>query len=317
MSAPKADLIPLTRAWLRVKGADALRFLGGMWTVDFKRSLEGAGPGCGCGFFLNAKGKAICQAVFVSETPTSFLFSIAPNDLESTRSALDHYLVADYVELLIPERPPFAQVFAAPESPFQPPLLRIPGPTTQAVDDVFKVHEEYWGWRIPRGIFSARHEEFWLKPGQNLPLEARLMSSQEYDQLRVEKGTPEWGVDLLADSLPLEFPVAPYISFFKGCYIGQEVIARATYRGRMAKFFSRFSGAQNLICDYVYSESDEQRPVGRISTVSANRGLGLVRLSAVEAKEELFQKAPDGSKISIKGTEPLMDLAVRPAITNG
>ncbi len=56
-----------------------------------------------------------------------------------------------------------------------------------------------------------------------------------YEVLRVEAGVPKWGVDLTESTIPLEANLERAIHYQKGCYIGQEVIARATYRGQMAK----------------------------------------------------------------------------------
>jgi len=51
--------------------------------------------------------------------------------------------------------------------------------------------------------------------------------------LRVEAGVPEFGVDMDADTIPLEAGIeARAISFTKGCYVGQEVIVRVRDRGQ-------------------------------------------------------------------------------------
>jgi folate-binding protein YgfZ len=53
------------------------------------------------------------------------------------------------------------------------------------------------------------------------------------EQLRVEAGVPRYGQDMVDTTIPLEANLASAISYNKGCYIGQEVIARATFRGHM------------------------------------------------------------------------------------
>jgi folate-binding protein YgfZ len=53
--------------------------------------------------------------------------------------------------------------------------------------------------------------------------------------LRVEAGEPRWGAELVATTIPLEASLERAISYTKGCYIGQEVIARATHRGQMQR----------------------------------------------------------------------------------
>jgi aminomethyltransferase len=61
------------------------------------------------------------------------------------------------------------------------------------------------------------------------------VSPSTFEVLRVERGVARWGVDLTANTIPLEANLEHAIHFQKGCYIGQEVIARATARGQMNK----------------------------------------------------------------------------------
>jgi folate-binding protein YgfZ len=54
-----------------------------------------------------------------------------------------------------------------------------------------------------------------------------------YEVLRVEAGVPRFGADMDESTIPLEAGLERAIHYAKGCYIGQEVIARATFRGHM------------------------------------------------------------------------------------
>jgi len=70
-------------------------------------------------------------------------------------------------------------------------------------------------------------------------LRARLLdagvvdaSGETYEVLRIEAGRPRFGVDMNADTIPLEAGIEDRaISFTKGCYVGQEVIVRVMHRG--------------------------------------------------------------------------------------
>jgi folate-binding protein YgfZ len=62
---------------------------------------------------------------------------------------------------------------------------------------------------------------------------------QAAEWLRVEAGIPRYGVDMDEKTLPMEAGLEQRaLHFQKGCYIGQEVIARATYRGHMNRRLS-------------------------------------------------------------------------------
>jgi folate-binding protein YgfZ len=61
---------------------------------------------------------------------------------------------------------------------------------------------------------------------------------------RVERGTPRFGADMDEKTIPLEANLQRAIHYQKGCYIGQEVIARATFRGHVNRHLVglRFAG---------------------------------------------------------------------------
>ncbi|RMG95747.1 MAG: folate-binding protein [Chloroflexi bacterium] len=56
-----------------------------------------------------------------------------------------------------------------------------------------------------------------------------------FEYLRIESGLPRFGREITSDYIPLEANLWADVSFHKGCYIGQEVIARMESRGRIAK----------------------------------------------------------------------------------
>jgi folate-binding protein YgfZ len=63
-----------------------------------------------------------------------------------------------------------------------------------------------------------------------VPLDAATL-----DILRVERGYGAFGRELSQEYIPLETGLLDAVSFTKGCYVGQEIIARMESRGRLAK----------------------------------------------------------------------------------
>lgn len=61
------------------------------------------------------------------------------------------------------------------------------------------------------------------------------ISDELYEILRIENGVPLYGVDALETTIVPELGVENLISYNKGCYIGQEIIARIHFRGHVAK----------------------------------------------------------------------------------
>jgi aminomethyltransferase len=58
---------------------------------------------------------------------------------------------------------------------------------------------------------------------------------EAYQLLRLAAGVPEAGHEITEDYIPLEANLWSAVSFHKGCYIGQEIIARMESRGQLAK----------------------------------------------------------------------------------
>ena len=66
-------------------------------------------------------------------------------------------------------------------------------------------------------------------------------SAELWTILRIEAGRPEWGVEMDETTLPQEalLDALGAISFTKGCYIGQEVVARIHFRGHVNKLLRK------------------------------------------------------------------------------
>ena len=61
------------------------------------------------------------------------------------------------------------------------------------------------------------------------------ISDELHETLRIESGTPKYGIDMDETTIVPELGLGGLISYNKGCYIGQEIIARIHFRGHVAK----------------------------------------------------------------------------------
>lgn len=102
------------------------------------------------------------------------------------------------------------------------------------------------------------------------------LSPEDYTLVRIEAGMPLIGVDVDEKTIPQETGlVADSISFDKGCFLGQELVARLDSRGgrvnrhlRILQFDSPVAAGTTLSAD--------GKEVGTVTSVSGRRGLGLV-----------------------------------------
>lgn len=289
------------RSWIRASGKDAERFLNGMWTTDLKfaaaQSL--AGPVALSGFLLTNKGRAIAEGHFHVVSSSEIWISIATAQVDKALAALQRYLVADDVEL-VQETETFGSVYlvAAPDLA----SALIAGKPALAKDIAFRAQAESWGWCLPRRVNKNYFYELWIKKGQVAPV---TESSAAWLDWRVDQGVPEWGVDLAEDAFALEYPVSEEISFFKGCYIGQETIARATFRGHVTQVFARFEATTTLKPGEFFLAGDEAHPVGVVTSVVGPKGLGKIRVAALTQPENLRWRS--SSDLPFTQITPLID----------
>src|SRR5581483_12517 len=110
--------------------------------------------------------------------------------------------------------------------------------------------------------------------------------------VRVEHGRPRYGVDVDDAVIPQEAGLnARAVSFTKGCYVGQETVARLYYRGKPNRYL------RGLRLDGEAASGDQLtldgRPVGSLTSVAHSPRLGTIALALVR------REAPPGTNVSV------------------
>jgi len=95
---------------------------------------------------------------------------------------------------------------------------------------------------------------------------AVLAGFDAWERARVERGVPRYGQDMDDKTIPLEAGLQKLISYDKGCYVGQEVVARATFRGHVNRQLQKlaFETAAPAVGAALRSGDKE---VGRVTSV--------------------------------------------------
>ena len=104
---------------------------------------------------------------------------------------------------------------------------------------------------------------------------ARPVGYAALETLRIEAGLPRYGVDMDETNVVTEAALDDAVSYTKGCYVGQEIIARIKYRGHVAKKLSgvMFEQAVKVAVGAVVN-SAEGKEVGRVTSVTYSPLLG-------------------------------------------
>lgn len=98
---------------------------------------------------------------------------------------------------------------------------------------------------------------------------ARPVGYEALEILRIEAGVPRYGVDMDETNVVTETGLDDAVSYTKGCYLGQEIIARIKYRGHVAKRLSGllFEGAANAEAGATIKSTDGKE-IGRITSIT-------------------------------------------------
>jgi aminomethyltransferase len=235
------------RAILAVQGPEAKSYLHGMVTNDVKGLAPGQGNAAAV---ITAKGKMLADGRVLCVGSEEVLLDLPAETRETALAHLDMFLISEdcvlrdatgewaLFGLFGPEAGPAltAAAGAAPALPLHHHVsarigaapVRIVAAAPDGVpgyDVLAPVAAAAPVWEALFGAARARG--------------GGPVGDRALDAIRIERFVPRFGRDMTAETIPLEANLDHAISYSKGCYIGQEVIARATYRGAVNKRLAR------------------------------------------------------------------------------
>jgi folate-binding protein YgfZ len=236
------------RGLIAISGDDRQRWLDGMLTND----VAGLRPGferSGCyALLLTPKGRIVAD-LHVLLRDDCYWLETAAGAVGDAIECLRRHVIADAVEIadistdvdrLALEGPAAPQVLAAVGN--QPPAL----PPEMARDAWIELEVAgapvvvaHYGWSgeqafqlfVPAGHGEAARE---LLAAAGSPLGLVDADPETLEILRIEAGVPALGTELDQSVLPAEARLGEAVCATKGCYVGQEVVARMETAGRVS-----------------------------------------------------------------------------------
>jgi len=135
-----------------------------------------------------------------------------------------------------------------------------------------------WSVLRPRpGFEFALQGEATQRAAADWPTSAA--EQQAYEALRIEAGLPAAGREITSEAIPLEVGLWEAVSFSKGCYIGQEIIARMESRGRQARQLAGVRLEQPAEPGASLRQGNSLQ--GSLTSVAASPRLGWIGLAVV------------------------------------
>ena len=226
------------RGKVELTGPDARVFLHNLCTNDVRNLAAGAGCEVFC---TTAKARVVAHGYLFHEG-AAFWLDLAPGTAEKVIRHLDHFLISEQVEFADRTRElaqvhlagPRAQALLAEMFPDLPEL----GPLQHATR-LFRATAPCQVRRNDR--LGVPGYDVLCPPGEAAEVWQALTAAgatpaglQAFEALRIEAGTPRYGVDMDDNTFaPEAGRTAQAISYSKGCYLGQEPIVMARDRGQI------------------------------------------------------------------------------------
>ena len=247
--ASGAGLVDLSaRTRIELRGEDRAKFLHNLCTNEIRKLPSGSG----CEAFLaDARGHVLGH-VFVFCRAEALLLETVPGEEAKLLAHFDRYLIREKVELVGHSADTAELLLAGAQAEA---LLATLTTAPLPQDRLCHVEADLAGYKvlIARVDFT-RSGGFLIVCVQQNAAEiwrvlraagARPCGYQAFEMARIEAGFPWYGIDLTEANLPQEAGRDELaISFVKGCYIGQETVARIDALGHVNKMLVglKFSG---------------------------------------------------------------------------
>ena len=243
MAVGTPSLVRVERGYVEVAGPDATDFLERMLSNEVASLEVGSAANA---LLLTPKGRIIAPLRAVRTAPETFLLITDSNDLAGPVSR--SLLASRFASKCLIEVRPWAglvQLGAEPEAP-----------------------------AVPTRDFGVDAWEAWrVSPAEGA-------DPKELESLRIEAGTPAWGKELDESILPAEAGLdETHISFTKGCFPGQEPIARLRHRGHVNRRLRRLDVEGAKTGDEIVWND---KVVGRVTSAVPGCALGYVRTEVPE-----------------------------------
>jgi folate-binding protein YgfZ len=296
----EAGYLPRRRAMLLVSGPDAAEYVQGQLTND----VEALAPGAGCyAALLDRKGHLVSdmRVLRLESHGGGVWLDLEPGPSEGVLKHLRTYSIGRDVQVE-DVGPRWAMLSAV-----GPRAAELAGFEGLAPEHAQRFRE--WDGTEVLGVATDLGVDLIVRAEQLEGLEQLLrdtgvaeVSEEAAEILRIESGRPRFGLDMGPESMPAEAGIVERaVDFEKGCYIGQEPVARLHYRGKPNRTLRglRLSGTAETGQPLLLGE----REVGRIGSTCLSPALGRIALAIVRREAEVGDRLTVGGEITAEVVE--------------
>ncbi len=281
------------RAHLTLRGPDALEYLQGQVTND----IEALAPGEGCyAALLNPKGRILADMRVLVISPQELWLDLEGVAHDTALRELTMYKIGRQVEIL--------------DAGADRAVLSVIGPRAWEVleragiaDGSPPVPEHAWVRGRGDAVVAATDVgcDLIAAPSDVASLAEALtgagaepVSTGAAELVRIEQGRPRYGVDMSEENLPGEAGIVERaVSFTKGCYVGQEPVARMFHKGHPNRHLRVLKLSAPVETETPVAAGGKE--VGRITTAGVSPTHGPIALAILRREVEPGDEVTAGS----------------------
>lgn len=271
-------------SYLKITGADRVDFLHRLTTNRVPKSGEPLVHS----FLLSVNAKIIAE-LWVGSEEESLSLLLPTAQLTAAKENIDRYHFGEKIQVVEPLGRLFSLFDTTPEQLEQ----LAPLSAYAAQPDPRYGAGSLWLFIEETALEEFRaHLEKLGSPADEIDVERR----------RISTGRPKLGADYTEDTLFLEMAQQGDFSETKGCYPGQEIVARVLHRGRLNRSLRGFL-SENVVPNS-WSMSKDGKEVARVTSSVAtpeggSQGLLYVRREFAEDGTELTGSEGEGAGITL------------------
>ncbi len=281
------------RALLRLNGKDGLDLLHRISTNDLLKLAPGEAVGT---ILINVKGRIIDKILLRRESESGLLLICSSDSASSVSDWISKFIIMEDVSIEnCTDQFTHFIIFELDdgESPRQ-----LQDANIEVLGDMMK--KSFAGSEFIYGKESNNSPFYHIltsmvNQGKLVDLLEQLFISQAdqntYDYFRIKNRIADYPNELNEEHNPLEANLSHLVSFTKGCYVGQEVIARLDTYEKVQRCLKSMviDAVPNALPSDLYVEDEKVGTLTSVSKKSGNTlGLGYVRMVGLSATQELF-----------------------------
>jgi folate-binding protein YgfZ len=268
------------RGKLLVGGADAAEYLQGQLTNDVEALAVGEGQYAA---LLDRKGHMQADMRVLRPGEAEFWVDTEPEALEAARRHLQMYSIGREVEIADVSAERAILSLIGPRSVEIAGTAALAGNACEATAvagvECLAVGTGGGIDLVAPAADADRLREALLGAG------AVEVSPAAVEILRIESGTPRYGAEMGAETMPAEAGIVEdAVSFTKGCYIGQETVARLHYKGRPNRHLRGLKLSAPAEPGAALHLGEKE--VGRLGSAGVSPALGPIALAILRREAE-------------------------------